>query len=1755
MKKILVIAISIILFFVTAVFVLYFSLPTIVSSIINKNINGSFKAKSIKINLNYAEIEDMSIFDESGDIVIASKNIKINFTPIKAITGKNYLSAVQSIAIDSPEISVKSYHDGKINITSLLKPSKKKSTLDLSAFNAQISLKQGKLNFKPYNFKIPISIAVSNINILLKPNEEGQYALTFSCIENIADGNLIKATGRISLVNPFIDISAACPDFRVKRLADSILKSYGGNYNDGKTELTVILKASSSLLDDLFSSLYLKAFCNLDGASVNFPKYGVSTDNLNLIASADFDGIQIDEIEGNLLESKYSGNLSLSDFKSLRLSGNIGFKDLDVSNILKLNIIKNKIPDKIIAEGIISGISDISGSVNEPQLNCFISSKNTRIENFKLSKAELSAIVNKNKIEITNSEFISSDFKIKLNGWFFPKNMEMLLNGYASGAPPAIIKEATVGYSDCNFTVMGTVSDPIVYGSASASNIELQKQKIGNTKASFLFDKNTIYIPSVRLSNSSGEVSGGAVYDIKSGEILSSAKAQNYPIPSVAPNVSGNISGSLSLTGTLNSPLAVADMSLNSLNTGDLKFNSISIPFAANKDFINFSASGTDTKGLKISALGSSVLGDQAVNLNFSVSGIDPSKYSGLEQLAVLEAPGVLNGYINGASSVGFILDTKFSAGQSKMSAKGVLSDIKDPKILSWGSIDNLTIKPQKESELSLLQGSISKGQFLMAGGISSLDFSGFLNFNKTSVAGIPLEWIYAEAEGSKSGLNIKNVAVDTGKGSFRLSGKFDPKAKKSKLSANASNLDLNYLLSSINLKPYSNFNLKDNLPMDRWNEFQGIADFDGSIELENGTPALSGVFNVPGGVWKNENLILTSMFSVNPHGMNLKSFDLGVGYSKYSGGGKISFEESMPLDINLAAKNGDLERLISFMPIPFTHIKRGRFDGDLHIAGTINKPSVEGFLDIKDTFIAGQYVRSITANMSTENGTLKLDNFTVGLPQGTITGSGSVSKNGNLDFTFTSDDIPFSSIEPLKEWIAGSEGNIALCVRVTGTFEKPEITADVKTGGLKLMGQHLDEVSGIFSLKNSTITLNNVNATRGDETYSLSGTLDINDINDISSAFIGGKYKNSHSFKPLDIKASIKNGSIPFLVSLVPSSEKGIYSGSINADVNLSAKGNDSRLKVNFSLNNGILMGVPIDKFDVVVDRENNFLNDIQVNISVPGGNFSMVGEIDGVGEDNISIESKDFDLAIISPFLNIPAKQALSGKCNLTGSIEGELPIPNILCNFSIDAAQVGEVPIGNIRGSLETEHGSLLKASLFAEDKGQRIRISGYLPYAMNEGVFEITDNILVQSRVNLKSFNLLSLVLPIEKESSGSILGKLDIMGKYPDMAIDGELNIKDGFITPKALKNSIERINGKITLNRNHVELQDFTADMGTGRIAVEGTVDLNKTGISSADVLFKGNDLQVSAKTMFSGILDVDGKFAADNDKKRLSGKTIVKNSLISVSPMSLTKKGGSFKDMIPVFLHGTELDLGVSLKNDVWGTFMSSQVQAGGDINITGVAEDPRIKGNIRLSRGSIVVPVISSPFKLYYGSLRFDGTGIIPNVIISGDTKFDDYTANLSITGPLNEPTINIDSELPIGNASSTGNVVDGSMIYSGNTSTSSKSMDMQTSEMMNNIAFNSMLEFSVMRPILNKLGRTFGLTDVAVEFRQNGGMSVRLARALDRNERFLLTYENATNPQGQLESLWGMEYRFGRGMVIRLAKGSLGSTYVWLQARRRF
>ncbi len=1746
-------------FFIIAVLLLsaaFIAAPLLISSSINKSINGKYYSEKTSVNPFSFSASNVSVYDSSGNKLLYLKKLKVKINPLKIIF--NALSGIESIVIDSPELYIKRSSAGKINILTLLKPSGR-PPVKLDRFSSKIKLSGGKIHFIDKSLKQRIEVEIKDVAFDAVCAKNGVYELHFRAKESLPAANKWSADGKFSFKSPFIDLRGGSDNFNLAPWVEMLASSYGVKYVAGESSVSFIAKGSASNFYDLPELIFAEIVFKLDRGSVKIPMVPSAVTDLKAEVSANPGAVKIDSFSGTLMGAKFSSRGEIYNFKSPHLSVSFEFDNLSLNRIAKLPAVKERLNTEFELEGFLSGKFSAEGSIADPRLDCLLSLNNGFFNGTDILSGNISAAASKKHVEVKNSRLLFDSGSLSASGWILPETQKLLLNVKASGVPPRIVKDLSLGSGYCDFNILGTIKDPVVFGNARMDSVAVQKMNLGATSADFLYNKKTLFISDARLAKSSGYIGGDAVYDLSNGAIQMSVAANNYAIPEINSEIAGSVSGGLALMGSASSPVAVGNLMFDDLSMSGLKFNTLDVPLAADKDFVRFSAKGRSESGLSLAASGSALIAKKpGVNVDFELSGIDASKLAKIPKMADLPFVGSsseLVGCVEGGGDMGYFWDALLSSGKSSVFSRGFLSADAVPGIISYATINNLDIKPSKTSPFSVVSGGVKEGQFLLNGDLNAMNVSGYADFRDMFVSGIPVSWFYADATVSKSLVSLKSLTFSGDRGSLHVKGTANPASKDFKLHTAANNLDLNYILCSLNIAPICGVDVKSFLPMDKWHNFQAVAGFEGDISMVSGKPMVKGFFEIPDGVWMNEKLTFNSLFSLDPTQIAWKNFNLSIGSGVYSGYGSAGFSPDSPLNIKISASDAGLERLIAFSP--FSNIPvSGRFSGNVDVAGTLRKPVLNGTLNIGECMIAGQKIKSVAATVSTVESTLYLNDFTITLDEGEFRGSGSIASDGTMDLTFATADIPCDAIDFLHKWIGKSNGYMDLIIRVSGKTSNPVVSASFKTGSINLLGHGLDSIQALFSLKGSVLDISECRISRASEVYSLNGSLDLKDLPALQSTMLGFGKNKTNEFNSVGISGVIKNGSLPFLMSLATLKESDSYSGEINGDFSISAKGHDSTAKIGFEVTGGMFSGMPIHKFIFNLEKKNTFLTDILVDMSIPGGSLNISGEMDGIGGDKVIMESKDFDLALISPFLHLPAKFSLAGKCNLSGAVVGELPYPDISCRYSIADAKLGEASIGVVKGGFKTEHGSLLKMLVSAEDANQRVRLSGMVPYSMDGGFFKITDAVMLRSDFSAKNFNILSLFLPIEKESSVALLGDCDITGMFPDIAISGKVVVKDGVVTPSYLKNPIKSINAEVLFKDQTISIKNVSGSMGPGSFTLGGTIDFEKMGLKSMDLSLKGKDLQITAKTLFSGIVDCDSAFVVNEEGKKLSGTTSVKNSILNFSPAMFTSKSGkvgTFRDAVPEFFRGTALDMSLAVQNDVWATFMGSQVQAQGNLAFSGVLDEPLIKGDILLSKGSIVIPIVSTPFKLYYGRLRFDGLGMIPNIVISGDARFGEYAANLAITGPANKPNIKIDSDLPLSATANASGVLNSNMIYSDKSR--AVGMDLALAGAVNDIALNSMLEFSVMRPILNQLGRTFGLTDVSVEFRNGGAMSVRLAKSLDAKDRFLLTYEYATTPQGQLENLWGIEYRFSRGMLVRVSQGSLGDTYLWIQARRRF
>lgn len=552
------------------------------------------------------------------------------------------------------------------------------------------------------------------------------------------------------------------------------------------------------------------------------------------------------------------------------------------------------------------------------------------------------------------------------------------------------------------------------------------------------------------------------------------------------------------------------------------------------------------------------------------------------------------------------------------------------------------------------------------------------------------------------------------------------------------------------------------------------------------------------------------------------------------------------------------------------------------------------------------------------------------------------------------------------------------------------------------------------------------------------------------------------------------------------------------------------------------------------------------------------------------------------------------------------GDVPLGKVTGKFSTEQLDVPVPFKGYITEQLDVipekpvvyinsnERSNVLTSDIRLISDTADLRLNGHLPFSFSN--FDLAQNgdMDLNFSAETSTLDLLRIFAPISEISSGSLSSKANIYGVFPDILITGSAVVENGEITPLVLKSPLKIVNTSVDFKGRDI-LADINGKMGDGTFNLGGIIDFTNMRLKAADMFLKGENLQVICQTLFSGLMSCDVRFLMNESEKKLSGNIDVFDALLAASPSLFSKfskgdkeseesdpssennnwfKNSSYlnitdkqtsakietvpetendafdlKPYIPDLFAGTVLDLNFNLGQKVWGTFMSSQVQATGNVHIAGMIEKPNLKGRIALSKGTVVIPLVLAPFKLNYGSLLFSGDGIIPKIFVNAESKYSEYTSYLTVAGSVISPKITIEGSVD--------GLTENNYNPSGGISSTSSfdAVSNMANSYMSSMALSSLVEFSFMRPTLNALNRSLGLSDMSVEFNERGYFTVRLARTISKDDSLLLIYEYSPDLQGQYRNLLGFEYRFSRGMKVRVSQDIRGGMYIWVQSFRKF
>ena len=536
-----------------------------------------------------------------------------------------------------------------------------------------------------------------------------------------------------------------------------------------------------------------------------------------------------------------------------------------------------------------------------------------------------------------------------------------------------------------------------------------------------------------------------------------------------------------------------------------------------------------------------------------------------------------------------------------------------------------------------------------------------------------------------------------------------------------------------------------------------------------------------------------------------------------------------------------------------------------------------------------------------------------------------------------------------------------------------------------------------------------------------------------------------------------------------------------------------------------------------------------------------------------DITAELRDKDLGLVS--------SSIEGVKESSGNLRGDLHIGGTVLHPEI----VGKLKLNN--GMLSHE------------------KIGKLSNLDIEANFSEITDPDLNAEYTHIKKRKLL------EENGIGALLtGDLPGVGpnsSSPSPAV--ESTDKADAQNPQSASSEAPAETEEFHFSR--IDLQKFTGTLGDRSFEAKGQADMDGLEPLNVDFSLKGNQLPLRWGDLFEGRADVDLHLSkADVDacemhafneslsdihnldhspKERanltkklnipkmyaLTGDINIPNGDLSIGLDMLTSSSTQTFDWskLPV-----DYRVNLNIGEDVWMRALGSRVRASGNLAIVPQADTgkPVMEGTVNLSRGVLAIPLYDLSFKVRSGKAVFNKTQMPELQGVTADASVNNYEITAFVNGSYPDIKVDLVSNPPLAEKEIKNLLALGGFAkYTPSTNQINQNPMTTTGSRVvsTDLAVNtsgvSMLSRLLASPLTQEIGRMLFLSDFTLDVASPHAYSLKIAKAIDQNDKFLFTLTRTFNSKtGQNESIYGVEWRFRSNMLVRLGVDEKGSFRPW-------
>jgi hypothetical protein len=922
--------------------------------------------------------------------------------------------------------------------------------------------------------------------------------------------------------------------------------------------------------------------------------------------------------------------------------------------------------------------------------------------------------------------------------------------------------------------------------------------------------------------------------------------------------------------------------------------------------------------------------------------------------------------------------------------------------------------------------------------------------------------------------------------------------------------------------------------------------------------PVFQGNVQVPAGTIRDETFSLDAGFRAASERVDIDRLFVRMNTSEYLASGSVLFEPRVFYDLSLQVRQARVEQILTFITreeIPAI----GILNANVQFSGTPQRFLVDGNVFLEDALIYGQPVDNLTLVVSSDRELIRVEQLTAVTSGGVVTGSGFL-RNNMINFRLNTENFPIRNIQALANRVPGIAGQLDLEAVIAGPFVSPDVDLVFTTRNLIVRGHEFDRFSGSIVMRDQVLTISNITIQDAMSYWDMVGTIDFREPN-----------------IPLDLRSTIRNWPISTILTIVESPLLNQVTGFLNGEISLSGNLVSPFLHVTLNATEGQIGDVVYNRIDLDANIINSRLEISRLALATTDALATLSGFY--APEDNLInfvINVTNLPARIFRPFVAI--LQDFDGRIFADGTITGALTNPDMRIGLSVRDGRIGFVTFDELGGFILATSGVVTLQDFALRKDTTVITIEGTIPLELRNGrVVNVAPMELV-AFVQEQSLEILGLFVPSIERATGTISAVLRLTGLYPDLQMQGAVQVRNGTINLASMTNPITNFNADIDFNGKEILVQTFTGNLGEGVFNLMGSARLEPENIAIETMRFvlTGSNLLFIIPNLITGRIDTKITLTGSS-RNPFVGVVLPDDGrdFLTINNATLTFPTGLFEDLTvtPNGENRQEARFSLpeirnfvfTLGQDVWFDFQGLFAQTRGSLLIhREMNQSPRLFGELHIERGSLRVPFLLRPFIIVTGTAFFDGgqpvldeQGQIVDYRINPYFELTARTRILGVEiftifeGRLDElqtafaggvnPTaartnITFYSIPPMSRQEImrmlVGETYVGALV--GDTITIPGQRTVEGAAV--NVLAGYLQEL-LLGGLTRTLERTFELTEIYFRYSPQGMFTIEIARAIDAQERLFITYTRTKGVYDLVREIWGLEYKYLPNLRFRL------------------